>query len=179
LKIINKWLLKVLQALLSVLKRKEEVYIQKTQAKDVKALKQLTEDKVVSLVLIRDTFTKESIIGKLYLNDEMFCDTLELPYKDNKRSISSIPVGEYNVRLRYPRESATRDYIHLLVKDVKDRNYILFHIGNSAKDSRGCILVGQKRQQNFVSNSIMAMSLLMKEIVNLGGENIKLIIKNK
>jgi hypothetical protein len=179
LKIINKWLLKVLQALLSVLKRKEEVYIQKTQAKGVKALKQLTEGKVVSLVLIRDTFTNESIIGKLYLNDEMFCDTLELPYKDNKRSISSIPVGEYNVRLRYPRESATRDYIHLLVKDVKDRNYILFHIGNSAKDSRGCILVGQKRQQDFVSNSIMAMSLLMKEIVNLGGENIKLIIKNK
>tara|TARA_R110000803_G_scaffold64303_3_gene125255 strand:+ start:2421 stop:2960 length:540 start_codon:yes stop_codon:yes gene_type:complete len=179
LKIINKWLLKVLQALLSVLKRKEEVYIQKTQAKAVKALKQLTGDKVVSLVLIRDTFSKESILGKLYLNDEMFCDTLELPYKDNKRSISSIPVGEYNVRLRYPRESATRDYIHLLVKDVKDRNYILFHIGNSAKDSRGCILVGQKRRQDFVSNSIIAMSLLMKEIVNLGGENIKLIIKNK
>ena len=117
MKIINKWLLKVLQALLSVLKRKEEVYIQKTQAK---ALKQLTEGKVVSLVLIRDTFTKESIIGKLYLNDEMFCDTLELPYKDNKRSISSIPIGEYNVRLRYPRESATRDYIHLLVKDVTE-----------------------------------------------------------
>lgn len=179
MKIINKWLLKVLQALLSVLKRKEEVYIQKTQAKAVKALKQLTGDKVVSLVLIRDTFSKESILGKLYLNDEMFCDTLELPYKDNKRSISSIPVGEYNVRLRYPRESATRDYIHLLVKDVKDRNYILFHIGNSAKDSRGCILVGQKRRQDFVSNSIIAMSLLMKEIVNLGGENIKLIIKNK
>ena len=179
MKIINKWLLKVLQALLSVLKRKEEVYIQKTQAKAVKALKQLTGDKVVSLVLIRDTFSKESILGKLYLNDEMFCDTLELPYKDNKRSISSIPVGEYNVRLRYPRESATRDYIHLLVKDVKDRNYILFHIGNSAKDTRGCILVGQKRRQDFVSNSIIAMSLLMKEIVNLGGENIKLIIKNK
>ena len=59
MKIINKWLLKVLQALLSVLKRKEEVYIQKTQAKGVKALKQLTEGKVVSLVLIRDTFTKE------------------------------------------------------------------------------------------------------------------------
>ena len=179
MKIINKWLLKVLQALLNALKRKGEVYIQKTQAKDVRALKPLTEDKVVSLVLIRDTFTKESIIGKLYLNDEMFCDTLELPYKDNKRRISSIPIGEYKLRLRYPRESASRDYLHLLVKDVKDRSYILFHIGNSAKDSRGCILVGQKRQQDFVSNSIIAMSLLMKEIVNLGGENIKLIIKNK
>ena len=124
-------------------------------------------------------FTDKSTIGELFVNGERFCDTLELPWKDNQRSISCIPEGEYPVRIRLPRESATRDYMHLLVKDVKDRDYILFHIGNTAKDTRGCILVGQGSQQDFVSNSTLAMGLLMKEIINLGGTNINLIIKNK
>ena len=141
--------------------------------------KKSQEVKGINLLLIRDMFTDKSTIGELFLNGERFCDTLELPWKDNQRSISCIPEGQYKVRIRLPRESATRDYIHLLVKDVKDRDYILFHIGNTAKDTRGCILVGQGSQQDFVSNSTLAMGLLMKEIINLGGTNINLIIKNK
>lgn len=133
----------------------------------------------INLLIIRDTFTDESTIGELFVNGERFCDTLELPYKDNQRSISCIPAGEYKVRLRYARESATRNYLHLLVQEVKDRSYILFHRGNTAKDTRGCILVGQGTQQNIVYNSTLAMDLLMKEIINLGGTNINLIIKNK
>tara|TARA_B110000495_G_scaffold9317_1_gene6731 strand:+ start:558 stop:962 length:405 start_codon:yes stop_codon:yes gene_type:complete len=134
---------------------------------------------MINLLLIRDTFSKESTIGELFLNGERICDTLENPWLDNQRNISCIPEGIYPVRLRLPRESATRDYMHLLVKDVKDRDYILFHIGNTAKDTSGCILVGLGSQQNVVNNSRLAMDLLMKEILNLGGENINLIIKNK
>ena len=134
----------------------------------------------INLLIIRDTFTEESTIGDIFLNGERMCDTLELPWKDNQRSISSIPAGEYKVNLRPARQSATRDYLHLLVQEVPNRSYILFHIGNTAKDTQGCILVGIKRQQDFVSNSILAMNLLMKEIFNLGEKNkIKLIIKNK
>ena len=141
--------------------------------------KKNTEVKGVNLLIIRDEFTLKSTIGKLFLNGEFFCHTLELPYLDNQRSISCIPAGEYKARLRTARESSTRDYLHLLVEDVKDRSYILFHRGNSAKDTRGCILVGIGHQQDFVSNSTLAMDLLMKEIINLGGTNINLIIKNK
>ena len=135
--------------------------------------------KGVNLLILRDTFTDESTIGELFIDGERFCDTLELPYRDNQRSISCIPIGIYKVRIRYPRESATREYLHLLVQEVKDRSFILFHRGNSAKDTRGCILVGQGSQHNIVHNSTLAMDLLMKEIINLGGENINLIIKNK
>ena len=134
---------------------------------------------MINLLLIRDTFSKESTIGELFLNGERICDTLENPWVDNQRNISCIPKGEYKVRIRLPRESATRDYVHLLVEDVENRSYILFHRGNTAKDTRGCILVGLGSQQDFVSNSVLAMDLLIKEIVNLGGENINLIIKNK
>ena len=134
---------------------------------------------MINLLLIRNTFSKKSTVGELFLNGERICDTLENPWQDNQRNISCIPEGVYPVRLRLPRESATRDYIHLLVKDVKDRDYILIHIGNTAKDTSGCILVGLGTEQDVVHNSVLAMDLLIKEILNLGGENINLIIKNK
>ena len=127
-----------------------------------------TEAEGVNLLIIRDQFTDKSTIGNVYLNGEWLFDTLELPYLDNQRSISCIPEGEYKVRLRTARESSTRDYLHLLVQDVPARSYILVHI-----------LVGVGREQDRVKNSTLAMDLLMKEILNLGGTNINLIIKNK
>ena len=133
----------------------------------------------INLLIIRDTFSEESTMGELFLNGERMCDTLENPWKDNQRNISCIPEGEYKVRLRVARESASRNYLHLLVQDVPNRKWILFHRGNTAKDTSGCILVGFASKQGFVSNSTFAMDLLMKEILNLGGENINLIIKNK
>ena len=134
---------------------------------------------MINLLLIRDMFTENSTIGELFINGERFCDTLENPYLDNQRNISCIPEGEYPVRLRLARESATREYLHLLVQDVPNRDYILFHRGNFPKDTSGCILVGQGTQQDVVNNSTLAMDLVMKEILNLGGTNINLIIKNK
>ena len=149
--------------------------------KGLKSIKSTSSnlDSPINLLLIRDTFTEKSTIGELFLNGERMCDTLELPWMDNERRISCIPEGEYKVRLRTARESASRDYLHLLVQEVKDRQFILFHRGNSASDSSGCILVGLGSQQDFVQNSTLAMDLLMKEIINLGGTNINLIIKNR
>ena len=134
---------------------------------------------MINLLLIRDTFTEESTIGELFINGERICDTLERPYFNNQRNISCIPEGVYPVRLRLPRESATRDYIHLLVQDVPDRDWILVHRGNFPYQSQGCLLVGLGTEQDVVHNSVLAMDLLIKEILHLGGENINLIIKNK
>ena len=167
LKLIKK-LLKFVENLL--VKLKELKYTQSTT---------FNLDYRINLLIIRDTFTEQSTIGNLYLNGELFCDTLENPWLDNQKNISCIPKGEYKVRLRTARESATRDYLHMLVKDVPNRSYILFHRGNTAKDTQGCILVGQSREQNRVNNSRLAMDLLMKEIIHLGGEEINLIIKNR
>ena len=152
-----------------------------TKLKELRCQKSITSnlETGINLLIIRDTFTEESTIGKLYIDGEEFCDTLELAWRDNQRNVSCIPAGEYKTRIRLPRESATRNYIHLLIEDVPNRSYVLFHRGNTAKDSRGCVLVGQSRKQDFVGNSRLAMDLLMKEIINLGGENIKLIIKNR
>ena len=179
MKKINKWLVRWLQALLSALERSARGYTPKTPQRAKTDIKKNIKGKGVNLLIIRKVFTDKSTIGELFLNGEKFCDTLELPYIDNQKSISCIPIGQYKVRLRLPRESATRDYIHLLVQEVKDRSFILFHRGNTAKDTRGCILVGQGSQQDIVHNSTLAMDLLIKEVLNLGGTNINLIIKNK
>ena len=134
---------------------------------------------MINLLLIRDTFSKVSTLGELFLNGERMCDTLENPWQDNQRNISCIPEGEYPVRLRLPRESGTRDYLHLLVQDVPNRDFILVHRGNFPSQTQGCLLVGIGTEQDVVHNSVLAMDLLIKEILNLGGENINLIIKNK
>ena len=135
--------------------------------------------KEINLLLIRDTWTETSTMGQLFLNGELFCDTLENPWKNNQRNISCIPKGKYDVDLRPARQSATRDYLHLILKEVPNRDYILVHRGNKSSETRGCILVGKGTEQDIVYNSRLAMDLLMKEIINLGGENINLIIKKK
>ena len=134
---------------------------------------------MINLLLIRDTFSKKSTIGELFINGERICDTLENPWQDNQRNISCIPEGVYPVRLRLPRESATRDYLHLLVQEVPNRDFILVHRGNFPSQTQGCLLVGLGTEQDVVHNSVLAMDLLIKEILHLGGENINLIIKNK
>ena len=135
MKKLNRWLVKLLQILIKALERNAKEYTPKTQVKDRTLTKSPQEVKVINLLIIRDTFTENSTIGKLFIDGEMFCDTLELAWKNNTRNISCIPDGEYKVRLRLPRESATRDYVHLLVKDVPERDYILFHRGNTSNRS--------------------------------------------
>jgi hypothetical protein len=69
--------------------------------------------------------------------------SLELPWKDNQRSVSCIPEDIYKVRKRLADESGSRDYDHFMVMDVPNRSYILWHAGNFYWDIEGCILMGQ------------------------------------
>ena len=72
-------------------------------------------------------------------NDPPFAVTYELPWKDNQKSISCIPPGKY-VCKRY---SSNKYKNTFEVTDVPNRKYILFHIGNTDSDSKGCLLVGE------------------------------------
>ena len=147
---------------------------------DKKVMKERKQTKG-NLLIIRDTFTNDSIIGKLYLNSEFISHTLELPWKDNARSVSCIPKGVYDCRTRTAKESGSRDYLHLLVKDVPNRTYILFHYGNSPSDSRGCILTGMMRadEPDKILHSRKAHHLLMDKIIAQDmSEQLELVIKN-
>lgn len=85
--------------------------------------------------------------GVLILPDAVFCNTLELPWRDNRPNVSCIPCGEYDVAIRQsPRFGPVYH-----VKDVPGRTFIEIHSGNLAGDTakgyrthvEGCILLGQ------------------------------------
>jgi len=100
------------------------------------------------------------------------CCTLELPWRDNQRSISSIPSGEYNVVIR---QSPKYGNIYWVTK-VPNRSWILIHSGNWAgdvsKDFRthvnGCILLGKKHgflaEQRAILNSRVAVRQFMNHM---------------
>ncbi|WP_179006081.1 DUF5675 family protein [Winogradskyella forsetii] len=89
----------------------------------------------MDLTLYRAYF-KEGTNGTLFYSDKFLCHTIELPWKDNKRSISCIPEGQYEIKTRFSK----RFKHHLILQDVKDRSFILFHPANDAlNDLEGCI----------------------------------------
>ncbi|APY10425.1 hypothetical protein BWZ22_03840 [Seonamhaeicola sp. S2-3] len=89
----------------------------------------------MELVLHRAYF-KEGTNGTLFTSDRFLCHTIELPWNDNKRNISCIPEGVYEVEPRFSK----RFKHHLILKAVKDRSFILFHPANDAlKELQGCI----------------------------------------
>jgi len=129
-----------------------------------------------NLLLIRDTFTDKSTIGKLYFDGEFYGHTLELAWKDNKKRVSCIPKGVYEVKKRHTEESKYK-YQHLHILDVENRELVLIHIGNYPKNSKGCILLGNTRAANFVGDSRKAFYKLMYDLGSF--EEIELIIKNR
>ena len=110
----------------------------------------------MKLKLTRDTFSDESTIGKLYIDGEYFCETLE----DKDRYLEAggkkeygktcIPRGIYGVTItmsnRFKKELP-------LLLNVPQFEGIRIHAGNTAADTDGCILLGRTRRNNFIENS--------------------------
>ncbi len=112
-------------------------------------------------------------IGKLYIDGAYFCDTLE----DKDRGLSSsmsiveikqkkissetaIPTGTYQVVMNVvsPKFKSSSKYSFCGGKlprllNVPGYDGVLIHIGNTDKDSAGCILVGQNKVVGQVINS--------------------------
>lgn len=69
-----------------------------------------------------------------------FCVTLELPWRDNQRRVSSIPDGHYRcARVNSPKFGDTFE-----ITGVPGRSHVLFHAGNDTGDTEGCVLVGNQ-----------------------------------
>ena len=94
-----------------------------------------------TLTIKRIAFTKTGTFGVILDDNIPFALTGELPWLDNKKGVSCIPLGTYNCRL-------VSTLIHgrvFQVIGVKGRSSILFHTGNiPIADSKGCILIGEE-----------------------------------
>lgn len=64
---------------------------------------------------------------------------IELPWKDNAKSISCIPSGIYKATA--VRRSSNNKYA-LLIHDVPNRSEIMVHTANYVRDLRGCLAPG-------------------------------------
>ncbi|MCF0190178.1 MAG: hypothetical protein HUJ96_02830 [Marinilabiliaceae bacterium] len=95
-------------------------------------------------------------IGRMYVNGQYFCDTLE----DRVRNLNSeadkvpgdtaIPEDKYNVTVTY--SPKFKRYLPL-IEDVPYFTGIRIHRGNTDKDTAGCILVGENTVKGKVINS--------------------------
>jgi hypothetical protein len=84
--------------------------------------------------------SEEGTFGVLRLDGRVQCVTLEPPERGNRVGVSCIPAGTYTCRrVDSPTFGPTFE-----VADVPGRTAILFHQGNVARDTHGCILLGSR-----------------------------------
>jgi hypothetical protein len=98
---------------------------------------------MIELLLKRKVSKSLYTMGKLIVNGELFCDTLE-----NTKKI--IPAGSYKIALVWSNKFH-RELPELV--NVPKRAAIMIHRGNSVKDTRGCILVGINDKAGWLSRS--------------------------
>ena len=127
-------------------------------------------------------------IGKLYINDQYFCDTLEdtdrgLTQSMTEQQIGSkkvygetaIPTGTYRIIISY--SNKFKKQMPLLL-NVPGFAGIRIHSGNTEKDSLGCILVGKNKVVGKVLESRDTYSKLFSILQEANKkETIKITIK--
>ena len=117
------------------------------------------------LELKRIAKREDYTIGRLYVDGEYFCDTLEDKVRDLTRETkvygkTAIPEGTYEVTLRVqsPRFSQKKQYDFCKgylprLLGVPSFEGVLIHGGNTAADTEGCILVGKNTVKGMVTDS--------------------------
>lgn len=97
-----------------------------------------------------------------------FCDTLEPTWRDYEHGArkiegcSAIPEGRYAVVISY--SPKFKQWLPILLGVPKFKG-IRIHAGNTAKDTEGCILVGENLKPGMVLNSRFCLNRLKELIV--------------
>lgn len=128
----------------------------------------------MKLTLKRIYTNDQYTIGRLYIDDVYVCDTLEdcdrgLDSSMSEEEIMSkkvygqtaIPTGTYKIDMKTvsPKYKDVSVYKNACggkvprIIDVKGFSGILIHIGNTNKDTKGCVLVGKNTKKGMVTNS--------------------------
>lgn len=126
---------------------------------------------VCNLKLVR-TQKEDCTIGDLYVNGELFCNTLEDVYREEKiANETCIPYGNYDIII-----NMSPKYKRLMPRLLNVPNFdgILIHSGNTVKDTSGCILVGT-RKENTLINSKDAFNKLFNRLKNYSTIKIEIV----
>ena len=104
------------------------------------------------LILVREMATEKAVQGCLFLNDTYICYTLE-------NAAKAIPTGGYNIE-NSKSPKFKRELPLLFSKAVPASRGIRIHVGNSWKDSSGCVLVGMGRNGDKLVESQPAETMV-------------------
>ncbi len=122
----------------------------------------------------RSRSNRVSTIGRMTVGTKEVI-TLEDPRQVAKiHGNTRIPAGDYAIKLRreggmHPQYAKNFPKVHkgmLWLQDVPGFEYVYIHIGNSPKDTLGCILVGQSSGDNFIYSSRAAYLSIYPDIAN-------------
>ena len=128
-----------------------------------------------SVTITRYSQDSDMTLGVCHVEDEQGYSfmgyTLEPPWLDNRRNISCIPKGKYDLGWRtvgsYAEKYKKKGYPGALeIMNVPDRSAVLCHSGNWPKDSLGCVLLGATSVPNdkMVGNSRIATERLYARV---------------
>ena len=98
----------------------------------------------------RFDFTPDSTIGLLTIDGVFQCFTLEDAMRDEKiDGVTAIPLGTYAViyrdqgtMVRGYKQRYGPDHKMLWLQDIREFDFVYFHVGNKPEDTKGCILLG-------------------------------------
>jgi hypothetical protein len=112
------------------------------------------------IVTVKRTFKgTEYTIGKLYIDGQYFCDTLEDTVRKEKiAGKTAIPAGKYHVKKTYSPRFKT---ILPEIQNVPGFTGVRIHSGNTAKDTDGCLLLGLNKIKGAVINSKNALAFFL------------------
>lgn len=127
----------------------------------------------MELLLQRIAKKSDYTIGRLFVDGRYLCDTLEDCVREPGVKVpgeTAIPAGRYRVIVNVSPKFG-RELPRLL--DVPGFEGILIHKGNSARDSAGCVLLGENKEKGRVVNSTpyeLRLTRLIKEAIQRGEE---------
>ena len=113
----------------------------------------------MKIVVVRDTFTENSTIGKMLIDGAFFCYTLEDTIRDTKiAGETAIPYGTYKVIVNM---SNRFKRLMPLLLNVPNFEGVRIHNGNTKEHTHGCILVGATKSKDFIGDSKVTFNKLM------------------
>lgn len=118
----------------------------------------------MNISLIRKYKRPNYTIGRLRLNAEDFCDTLENPVRVpgvKVAGLTAIPAGMYEVILT---DSPRFRRVLPLVLSVPGFSGVRFHAGNTVADTHGCILVGWNTERGKITSSRLTEDALVARL---------------